>query len=255
MCGRYSLATPWQRLAEKFGICIQDVPELFNHPRFNVAPSQTVPAVRVEANGERHLAALRWGFVPSWSKDGKIAPINAMSATVGDKPMFCSAFRKRRCLVPADGFYEWMKSGAKKQPFHFRLRSGDPFSMAGIWETWHAPDGEIVEGVAVLTTDANELVRGAHDRMPVILKPGYYEEWLDPTGQETAGLERMLRPYPADKMEAVPVSYYVSNARHEGLECLAPMPAWEDVAHAGSRARDRGPDGPGDRRANSRQRS
>src|SRR5579883_496480 len=146
MCGRYSLATPWQRLAEKFGIRIQDVPEMFNHPRFNVAPSQMVPAVRVEADGERHLAALRWGFVPSWSKDGKIAPINAMSESVGDKPMFRSAIRKRRCLVPADGFYEWMKSGARKQPFHFRLRSGEPFGMAGIWETWHAPDGEVVEG-------------------------------------------------------------------------------------------------------------
>lgn len=225
MCGRYSLATPWQRLAEKFGIRIQDVPELFQQPRFNVAPSQMVPAIRVEADVERHLVPLRWGFVPAWSKDGKIAPINAMSETVGDKPMFRSAFRKRRCLVPADGFYEWMKSGRRKQPFHFRLRGGDPFGMAGIWESWTAPGGEVVEGVAVLTTEANELVRGAHNRMPVILQPAYYEEWLDSTTTETAGLQRMLRPYPADEMEAVPVSGYVNNARHEGPECLAPMPA------------------------------
>jgi putative SOS response-associated peptidase YedK len=225
MCGRYSLATPWQRLAERFGIRVADVPELFAHPRYNVAPSQTVPGVRVEADGERHLAALKWGFVPSWSKDGKIAPINAMSETVGEKPMFRSAIRKRRCLVPAHGFFEWAKSGKKKQPFHFRLQSGEPFGMAGIWEAWNAPDGEVVEGVAVLTTDANELVRGAHDRMPVILQPGYYDEWLDPTEQETAGLARMLRPFPTDEMEAVPVSDYVNNARHEGPACLAPAPA------------------------------
>ncbi len=125
-----------------------------------------------------------------------------------------------------------IKSGKKKQPFHFRLRSGEPFGLAasgkrgtgraGIWEAWNGPGGVVVESVAVLTTEANDLVRGAHDRMPVILQLSYYDEWLDPTEQETAGLARMLRPFPADEMEAVPVSDYVNNARHEGPACLAP---------------------------------
>src|SRR6516165_5429258 len=138
MCGRYTLRTPWQRLAEHFGLRVSDLPELFA-PRFNVAPSQQVLTIRQDATGRRQPVCLKWGFVPSWSRDGKIAPINAMSEVAADKPMFRTAFRKRRCLVPADGFYEWLKKGKSKQPLHFHLRSGEPFAFAGIWETWHNP--------------------------------------------------------------------------------------------------------------------
>jgi putative SOS response-associated peptidase YedK len=217
MCGRYSLATPWQRLAERFGVRVADVPELFAQPRYNVAPSQVVAAVRVQTDGQRHFAGLKCGFVPGWSKDGKIAPINAMAETVRSKPMFRSAVKKRRCLLVADGFYEWKQTGAKKQPLHFHLKSGEPFGFAGIWETW-----QDVDTVALLTTGPNELVSGVHNRMPVIVPPEHYEEWLDPGVQDVDRLVPVLRPYPAAEMEAVPVGDYVNNARHEGAECLTP---------------------------------
>jgi putative SOS response-associated peptidase YedK len=219
MCGRYSLRTPWQRLAEHFGMRVADVPELFAD-RYNIAPSQQLLAVRQDAEGTRHPAVLKWGFIPAWSKDGKIAPINAMSETVSDKPMFRTAFRKRRCLLPADGFYEWQRKGSKKQPLHFRLRGGEPFGLAGVWEAWHDPEGEVVETVAILTTDPNELVKPIHTRMPVILPMKDYAEWLNPQMQDADELKTLLRPYPAEEMEAVPVSDYVNNARHEGPECL-----------------------------------
>ncbi len=225
MCGRYTLRSPLAKLADRFGISPEDLVGLWQGrdvERYNVAPSQQVPVVRVEDDGRRHLAALRWGFVPSWSKDGKIAPINAMSETVADKPMFRAAFKKRRCLVPADGYYEWRKAGKQKQPLHYHLRDGGPFGFAGIWEAWHPPGAdEPLESVAILTTSANELARQVHDRMPVILRPDDYAEWIDPKVDDKAILEPMLRPYPADPMEATPVSDYVNNARHEGPECLA----------------------------------
>jgi putative SOS response-associated peptidase YedK len=211
----------WAELIEYFRIAETVLPQL--PARFNVAPSQSVPAVRVEEDSRQHLVALKWGLVPSWSKDGKLAPINAMSETAATKPMFRSAMKRRRCLLPADGFYEWLRTGKAKQPFHFHVRDGKLFGLAGIWETWHKPsDGEVVETVAILTTEANELVRPAHNRMPVILQPQYYDEWLDPKLQDVAALQPMLRPYPAEEMEARPVSDYVNNARHEGPECLDP---------------------------------
>jgi putative SOS response-associated peptidase YedK len=210
----------WAELVEYFRLVPSTPVDLVQ--RHNIAPSQQVSAIRVDAHGGRVLATLKWGFVPSWSKDGKIAPINAMSETVAEKPMFRAAFKKRRCLLPATGFYEWVRSGKKKQPYHFRLRSGGPAGLAGIWETWHDPeDGEIVETVAILTTEANEVVRPAHNRMPVILPPDRHASWLDPAVQDVAALEVMLQPYPPEAMEAVAVSDYVNNARHEGPECLA----------------------------------
>jgi putative SOS response-associated peptidase YedK len=142
MCGRYTLMTPWKTIADNFGLRISDVPELFV-PRFNVAPSQQVLAVRHQDSDGREASYLKWEFIPSWSKDGKIAPINAMSETAAEKPMFRSAMKKRRCLVVADGFYEWRKAGKAKQPIHFRLKSREPFGFAGIWETWNHDDKAI----------------------------------------------------------------------------------------------------------------
>src|SRR5262249_15502619 len=135
MCGRFTPPYPWQRVAEHFGLRVTDLPELFE-PRFNVAPTQQVLTLRLDAEGERRPVVVKWGLVPYWSKDGKIAPINAMSETASDKPMFGAAFRKRQCLIPADGFYEWQKAGTAKRPLHFHLRSGEPFAFAGIWEAW-----------------------------------------------------------------------------------------------------------------------
>jgi putative SOS response-associated peptidase YedK len=219
MCGRYTQMATWKELVEYFNLVGVQPAEVT--ARYNVAPSQQVSVVREDDKGERHLSFLRWGFIPSWSKDGKIAPINAMSETVGEKPMFRSAFKKRRCLLTATGFYEWKKVGARKQPVHFRLRSGHPFAFAGIWETWHAADGEVVETCALLTTEPNELVKPVHNRMPVILAPHDYEQWLDPAMQDTVALQPMLHPFAAKFMEATHASDYVNNARHEGPECLA----------------------------------
>jgi putative SOS response-associated peptidase YedK len=219
MCGRFTQMATWKELVEYFNLVGAKPAEVT--PRYNVAPSQQVAVVREDAEGKRHLAFLRWGFIPSWSKDGKIAPINAMSETVGEKPMFRSAFKKRRCLLAATGFYEWKKVGSKKQPVHFRLRSRHPFGFAGIWETWHTSEGEEVETCALLTTEPNELVKPVHNRMPVILAPKDYEQWLDPAMLDTAALQTMLDPHAAELMEAVPASDYVNNARHEGPECLA----------------------------------
>jgi putative SOS response-associated peptidase YedK len=179
MCGRYTLRSPLVKLADHFGITPEDLVGIWQDrcvERFNVAPSQTIPAVRVVDDGRRHLVPRRWGFVPSWSKDGKIAPVNAMSETVADKPMFRAAFKKRRCLVPADGYYEWLKTGKRKQPIHYHLRDGSPFGFAGIWEAWRGPGtDDPVESVAILTTEANDLARQAHNRMPVILRPEHYD--------------------------------------------------------------------------------
>jgi putative SOS response-associated peptidase YedK len=215
MCGRYTLTTPVARLAERFRL--DATPSL---PfRYNVAPSQPVPAVRAGPEGGRSLALLRWGLVPSWAADPSIGNrlVNARSETVAEKPAFRAAFRQRRCLLPADGFFEWRKEGRQKQPYWFRLRDAGPFAFAGLWEQWTAPDGARVESAAVLTTAANELVRPLHDRMPVILRPEDHDRWLAPGPGDAA----LLVPYPAGEMTATPVSRWVNDARHEGPECVA----------------------------------
>jgi putative SOS response-associated peptidase YedK len=212
------------RLADQFGIRPEDLVGVWQGrfaERYNIAPTQQVPAIRAEDDGRRNLVPLRWGLVPSWSKDGKIAPINAMSETVADELMFRTAFKKRRCLVPADGYYEWLKTGKRKQPVHYHLRNGARFGFAGIWETWRGPGtDDAVESVAILTREAHVLARQVHNRMPVILRPEDYDEWLDPKVEDKAILEPLLRPYQAEQMEATPVSDYVNNARHEGPKCL-----------------------------------
>jgi putative SOS response-associated peptidase YedK len=218
MCGRYTLATPGAEVAGAFGLdAVPDLP-----PRYNIAPTQPVAAVRAGAGG-RELVLLRWGLVPSWAGDLSIGQrlLNARAETLTEKPAFRSAFARRRCLVPADGFYEWAAAAGKKQPIHFRLRSGGVFALAGLWERWQPPGGAVVESCSIVTTEANELVRPVHERMPAILDPALFEAWLDP-GRDGKGLLDWLRPLPAEKMAAVPVSRYVSNARNEGPACLAP---------------------------------
>jgi putative SOS response-associated peptidase YedK len=220
MCGRFTLTVSGKDVADLFGLA--DVPDLT--PRYNVAPTQLVAAVRAAADGQRSLGRLRWGLVPPWARDTKIAPINAKAETAADKPTFRHAFRNRRCLIPADGFYEWQKAGRPKQPYLFKLRDGGPFAFAGVWERWQGPNGEAVESCAILTTSANELVRPVHERMPVILDPCLYGEWLDPGLTEPALFRDWLRPYPSDSMTAYPVSPFVSDARREGPECAGPVP-------------------------------
>src|SRR5918998_1491873 len=191
MCGRYTLTVPTDKLAAEFGL---DEVRADLSPNFNVAPTQSV-AVVVAEGGKRRLETLRWGLVPSWADDPEIGSrmINARSETAPEKPSFRSAFRRRRCLIPADGFYEWKRLNGSKQPYYFRIDGGRPFAFAGLWENWNK-DGEI-RSCAILTTTANDLVEEVHERMPVILPRDHYDAWLDP-GAEEEELAALLVPYP-----------------------------------------------------------
>ena len=220
MCGRFTQFSERKELARLFGFNADEAPDLF--PRYNIAPTQLVAVVRQD-DGQRVMRPLRWGLIPSWARDEKIGNslINARSETVAEKPAFRAAFKKRRCLIPTTGFYEWVATaGKKKQPLHIRLIDGQPFALAGLWERWTDAEGAVVESCTILTTTANHLMRPFHDRMPVILAPADYETWLDPQTPVEA-LQALLRPYPAEGMVAVPVGSYVSNPRHEGPQCLA----------------------------------
>jgi putative SOS response-associated peptidase YedK len=214
MCGRYALTSPPTVIAERFHLLW--TPEIA--PRYNIAPSQMIPAVRETEQG-RALAFLKWGLIPSWAKDASIGMklINARGETLADKPAFRSAYRQRRCLVPADAFYEWKPVAGRKQPFCIRMRDEGPFGMAGLWEHWKAPDGQTVESCTIVTIDANALVSELHDRMPLILAPGDYDAWLRAESKE-------LPPaVPAQEMRYYPVSPLVSNARNDVPACLDPI--------------------------------
>ena len=218
MCGRFLLYSPVDLLQRAFGF--SELPNL--QPRYNVAPTQAVPIIRRKEGGGRELTMVRWGLVPFWAKDLKIGSqlINARAETVTSKPAFRAAFAKRRCLVPADGFYEWQKrEGSKlKQPMLIRRRDGAPFAFAGLWESWRGPDGE-VQTCTIVTTEANAVLSPIHNRMPVVLEPGAYDRWLDPE-QPSAEL---LLPCPDEWLEAFPVSTQVNNVRNDAAELIEPL--------------------------------
>jgi len=223
MCGRFTLTKSAKILKEFFPLLDFGDVAL----RYNIAPSQQVLAVRHLPQCARPEAArFRWGLVPHWADDLKIgySLINARSETAASKPAFRSAFRDRRCLILADGFYEWQKLEDRKQPHHIRRRDGKPFAFAGLWENWTKGEAP-VQSCTILTTDANELMRPLHDRMPVILDPGSFDRWLEPTLKEPAEIQRFLAPCPAAWLEAVPVSTHVNNARHEDAGCVVPVEA------------------------------
>jgi putative SOS response-associated peptidase YedK len=224
MCGRYELHSHPAAIALAFGLA--HPPEL--HPRYNIAPMTDVPIVRVNAAGERELVRMRWGLVPRWAKDPSIGAklINARGETIADKPSFRTAYRRHRCLVPADGFYEWQPVGGgaapHKQPMHIGMKDGAPFGFGGLFERWLSADGEVLDSCTIVTTEANALLRPIHDRMPVIIAPGAYARWLDPAGADVLDL---IAPYPAAAMAAYPVSTRVNNVRHDDatlLEAVAP---------------------------------
>ena len=216
MCGRYTLTVPVDRLAAEFDL---DEVRAELSPNFNVAPTQSVAAVVAE-DGSRRLETLRWGLVPSWADDPEIGSrmINARSETAPEKPSFRSAFRRRRCLIPADGFYEWKREEGGKQPFYIRMNDGRPFAFAGLWESWH--DGEVLS-CTILTTSANPLVGEVHGRMPVILPAEDRDAWLDPEA-EREELVSLLRPYPGDDLETFPVSRFVNSPRNNDERCIEP---------------------------------
>lgn len=218
MCGRYTLASPTERLAEEFGV---DASSIELAPNYNVAPTQKVAAV-LEDGGQRRLEVLRWGLIPPWADDPGIGSrmINARSETAPGKPSFRRAFRERRCLIPADGFYEWQRTNGAKQPYYIHMEDGRPFAFAGLWESWSKGEGEI-RTCTILTTGANALVGEVHDRMPVILAHDAYDVWLDPASERDE-LTGLLAPYPEDEMEAYPVSRFVNSPSNNDPRCIEP---------------------------------
>jgi putative SOS response-associated peptidase YedK len=228
MCGRFARRSTQQVLADWFGVELEDMP--WFAPTFNAAPQSTQPVVRLNRDsGSREFALMRWGLVPFWAKDPKFgySTINARAEEVASKPAYREALKKRRCLVPSDAFYEWQRLDAKsKQPYAIALKGGQPYAFAGLWESWKPPEGPPLETFTIVTTDPNELMQPIHNRMPVILEPRDYERWLDSSSREPGDPTRppvdLLRPYPAGKMQAWPVSQRVGNVRNNDPELLEP---------------------------------
>ncbi len=230
MCGRFSLSVTPRTIWELFGL--ESGPAL--PPRYNIAPSQQVAALRMEPGGQRReLVLLRWGLVPHWAKDPAMGArmINARAETVAEKPSFRTAFRRRRCLIPADGYYEWRTEEGKKQPYFFRMAGGEPFAFAGLWERWEAGgegggggEGKVViESAAIITTDCNEIARPVHMRMPAILQPEQYRAWLDPAVQGGAAAQALLGPYSGGGLTVFPVSTHVNKPLNDDPACVAPL--------------------------------
>ena len=233
MCGRFLLTAPVEALRRLFGV--SDSPNLM--ARYNIAPTQTTGVVRLKpAGGGRELAALRWGLVPSWAKDVAVGAglINGRSDGVATKPSFRAAYRQRRCLVPADGFYEWAPGPAKapKQPYLVRRADRGTFAFAGIWERWQG-DGQTVQSFAIITTDANKILAAIHHRMPVILDPRDYAAWLD-IGNERA--QELLKPAPDGLLQAIAVSTRVNAVRNDDPGLIEPVAVAREKPEAASRA-------------------
>ncbi|MEM6590910.1 MAG: SOS response-associated peptidase [Cyanobacteria bacterium P01_C01_bin.73] len=223
MCGRYSQTQSGEAIAVNFSLF--ESPVLA--PQYNIAPTQQVSAILATAESPQpHHRQLRWGLIPGWAKDKTIGNrlINARAETVAEKPSFRSAFKRRRCLIVADGFYEWQRQEKQKQPFYIQLRDRAPFAFAGLWERWQdGASGEATYSCTILTTAPNTLMAPIHNRMPVILPAAAYEPWLDPDLTHGSSLNVLLRPFDADRMSSYPVSTHVNNPRHNDPGCLAPL--------------------------------
>jgi putative SOS response-associated peptidase YedK len=212
MCGRYTVIASPEVLRALFGY-----PEQPNFPpRFNVAPTQPIAVVRL-VNGERHFALVRWGLLPPWVKDPKAFSllINARGETINEKPAYKAAMKRRRCLIPADGFYEWKAGGQRKQPYYIRAKSGTPLALAGLWESWIGPNGEELETAAIVTTSANDTLKPLHDRMPVVIAPDQFDLWLGNGDEDTAAASGLIKPAPDDLLEAYPVSTDVNRVAND----------------------------------------
>lgn len=215
MCGRYNIVTDAQALYDGFEV----IASLDLAPRYNVAPSQDVLAIRQSEQGNEAVM-LRWGLIPFWAKDTKIGykTINARAETVATKPAFRAAYKNRRCLIPASGFYEWQREkDGSKQPYNICMTDKRLFAFAGLWEHWQGPEGKVIESCTIIVTEANELIAPVHNRMPVILDKSDYDAWLDPSNKAVAPL---LKSYPSDEMMTYPVSTMVNSPRNDSAELL-----------------------------------
>ena len=221
MCGRFALKTPAKKLAAAFQV--EEVPAV--EARYNIAPTQTILAVQQGLDG-REAKWFKWGLVPSWAKDTAMGArlMNARSETVTEKPSFRDAFKKRRCIIPADGFYEWQRAGGKKLPYFFQMKDERPFGLAGLWEHWQGVGQELIESCTILTTQANEMLSPVHDRMPVILNPDDYEVWLDVDERKVELVKELLQPYPAEEMRSHRVSEEVNHIRNQGDGLIKEVP-------------------------------
>lgn len=220
MCGRFTLTVNIDTVAKAFGVA----PTLDSSARFNIAPMQEVVSIlREDADNTAHLEWLQWGLVPTWAKDESIGSkmINARAETLAEKPSFKRLLRNRRCLVVADGFYEWKKEGTAKTPMFITLKDGAPFAFAGLWDLWRSSDGREIRSCTLITTQPNELVATIHDRMPVILPTDAQHMWLDADLHEDQALLPLLAPYPANEMTARAVSRLVNNPKNEGAALIA----------------------------------
>lgn len=214
MCGRYSLSTDPQTIADFFGL--DDPPRI--EPRYNIAPSQPIASIYLpNADASRQLAFFQWGLVPFWAKDPSIGQrmINARSESAARKPAYRAAMRYRRCIVPATGFYEWQKRGSRKQPLFITLHDEPLMGLAGLWETWQSPDGSELDTCTILTCQPNDFMAQIHNRMPVILPREQYDAWLDPQMQDGGQAADLLQPYPADAMAAFEVSSRVNSPKND----------------------------------------
>jgi len=219
MCGRFTLTKPPDQITRHFA-----VPPAATRPRYNIAPTQTVWAVRAAQDGSRELMQPTWGLIPSWTREpaGAARLINARAETLTQKPTFRAAFRERRCLIPADGFYEWQPVGKRKQPWYIQLQDGGVFGFGGLWERWRSLDGELIESCAIVTVPANEAMAAVHDRMPLILAPENYDAWLAPGQSRPAEL---LQPYPSERLRLYPVSTLVNRPGNDAPACCQPLGA------------------------------
>ena len=229
MCGRYRLTAKERWLSEYFSIPAQDLEWA---ARWNIAPTDEVATIRQDRHEpKRRFAKMRWGLIPYWAKDASIGAktINAVSETAAEKSAFRESMRKRRCLIPADGFYEWKQIGPKKeQAYNIGIKDNGLFAFAGLWDRWKGPDGNPIESCTILTTEANSLLKEIHNRMPVILSPADYDVWLDPGVTDPANLTDLLKPFDARLMRAYPVSSTVNSVKNDGPQCAKEVSVSEE---------------------------
>lgn len=222
MCGRFTLTIDPAQLQEAFPWAV--IPNEI-HPRFNIAPSQ--PVAVIPNTGDYGISMYKWGLIPSWSKDPSIGDrmINARAESLAEKPSFRNAYRRRRCLILADGFYEWKQNPLtkSKQPFYIRLKNNQPFAFAGLWELWNSPNGSEIHSCTIITTQPNSLIQSIHNRMPVILPPDAYKQWITPADVPATELGELLIPYPALEMIAYPVSKLVNSPQFDSADLIKPI--------------------------------
>jgi putative SOS response-associated peptidase YedK len=220
MCGRFTLHAPESRLWDAFQLA-QSAP-LGLKPRYNIAPSQSIPIIRDTGAG-RVMVMARWGLVPHWSKESKTkySTVNARIETIAEKPVYRTSFKHRRCLIPADGFYEWKVVDRRKVPQHIRMKDGDVFALAGLWDHWEG-DGERLESCSIIVMPANDAMKPLHDRMPAIIAPSQYDQWLDPTISDKAKIMGYLNSVPSTRLVPYPVSTWVNSPKHDDDRCIEP---------------------------------